>query len=482
MHVEENGGASSTDRFGTVVVGAGQAGLAISHLLLAAGISHVVLERGLIGSSWRDQRWDSFTVNTPAWSNLLPGSTLVDEDEHAFATRDELIGYFEDYAAALPIRQGSTVTSVERRDDGHFLVRATTGDISAANVIVCSGGLSTPVLPAIAGDAPAGITTHTAGTYRNPAGLPEGGVVVVGSGQSGCQIAEELLEAGRVVHLCVSKVARFPRRHRGRDIIAWLVDMGFFELPLGKLDPPAMRYAAQPQVSGTLGGHTVSLQSLVRDGARLLGRVDGFSGATMKLRRTVVDCAAFADEKSAGIKAAIDDHIAANGILAPAATPDPNEPDIDLTGQGEVDEFDLPEAGVTSIIWCTGFTGDFSWIHHEVHDERGQPRHLDGVSEVPGLYFLGMPWLSKRKSGILLGVAEVPTGCSNTSWPGRPESSYPPGCSRRRRIAATSWREVSSSTSTISRRALGRSRSIRSGVLTILQMSSTGSSSRPASR
>lgn len=397
------------DLLNTVVIGAGQAGLAVSALLTQRGEPHVVLERGRVGESWRSQRWDSFALNTPNWSNQLPGDSMTGRGPDSFARRDELVDFLNSYVSShgLPIREHTEVTSLRRLPTGEFVVRTDGWQAQARNVVVCSGSLSTPRVPEMAADLDESISSLTAATYRNPRELAPGGVVVVGSGQSGCQIVEDLLETERAVYLCVSKVARIPRRYRGRDILSWWDEMGFLDVAVGDLPSPEAQYAAQPQVSGTAGGHTISLQSLARDGASLLGRIEQIEGTLLHLRRNVDDCAEFADARSGEFKAAIDAFIENNDISAPEPEPDPYEPPMpDLHGSDHLTQLDLAAAGVRTVIWCVGFCGDFSWIDHDVLDERGQPIHHAGVSTVPGLYFVGFPWLSKRKSGILFGVAE----------------------------------------------------------------------------
>jgi len=287
------------------------------------------------------------------------------------------------------------------------MIRSGSDKFLARAVVVATGSMSQPKIPAMAKKLPGEIISLSAGTYKNAGSLPEGAVVVVGSGQSGCQIAEDLLEANRRVYVCASKVARAPRVYRGREILEWWRDIGILDVCTGDLEDPAMQYAAQPQVSGTHGGHTVSLQSLACKGAVLLGSVLDIEAWNLKLKGNLKECIDFADQKSAFFKSHIDDYIQRKGIRAIPAEPDPGEPDLpDLNGSDELDLLNLKEAKVSTIIWCTGFDADWSWIRIDMFDERGNPRHHEGIAESRGLYFIGFPWLSKRKSGILYGVTE----------------------------------------------------------------------------
>ena len=397
-----------------LIIGAGQAGLGTSYFLKQFGIGHVVLERQRIGESWRSQRWDSFKVNSPNALNGLPGARYRGMRPDGFYSRDELVGTFEHYARrfGLPVLTGIEVTSVEPASGGHgFAVRAMTTDgdrfdVHAGSVVVASGIMTKPKVPPVAAALPGEIRQLHAATYRNPDALPEGSVVVVGSGQSGCQIAEELNQAGRQVYLCTSKVGRLPRRHRGRDTLLWLRDSGFMDVARTDLFDPAICSAAQAQVSGVgPQGHTLSLQKLSRDGVTLLGRLLEVDGNALVLGDDLADHIRFADAKSAEFKREIDAYIARYGIPAPPAEDDP----ADRPWSDAVDaplRLDLAAAGVGSVIWCTGFTGDFSWIRLPVLDALGQPRHTRGVSPVPGLYFVGFPWLHKRKSGVICGIEE----------------------------------------------------------------------------
>ena len=392
-----------------VVVGAGQAGLVVSYLLAQARIHQQVLERGRIGESWRSQRWDSFHLNTPNWSNGLAGMGFPSELPDGFSHRDRLTEYFEDYAKSfnLPIRQHTNVVSLDRSPSGGYVLRTETDTIHATVVVLAAGSMSRPRLPAMAQRLAGDLTALSSGTYRNPQALPDGAVVVVGSGQSGCQIAEDLLNAGRKVYICASRVGRIPRVYRGREIFDWWRDMKYFEVKVDELEDPSIQYAAQPQVSGTDGGHTVSLQSLANDGATLLGRVQNVDGHILELGSNLQECIEFADEKSRAFKTAIDGYIERNGIDADPPLPDPGEPALpDLNGSGNVETLDLRKAGVASVIWCTGFDADWSWVNLDIFDDRGRPRHRAGITESPGLYVIGFPWLSKRKSGILYGVSE----------------------------------------------------------------------------
>jgi len=396
-------------RIDVVVIGAGSAGLATSHLLSQGRVDHIVLERGEIGQSWRAQRWDSFTLNTPNWCNGLAGMDFYPEAPNSFVDRNALLSYFETYAGTfdLPVRPHTNVTSVRRLPSGGYTVVTEEDEFLTSAVVLATGGMNRPRVPRISQSLPESITVQSAGTYRNPQALPEGAVVVVGSGQSGCQIAEDLLEAGRRIYLSTSRVARVPRVYRGREILSWWRETGFMDTRLDGLKDPSVQFAAQPQVSGTRGGHTVSLQSLARDGAVLIGRAEGVEGSVLKLSRNVRECIDFADGRSRAFKADIDQYIEQAGLKAEPASPDPGEPPLpDLKGSDAWEQLDLQREGVSSLIWCTGFAADWRWVEVDVFDDAGRPVHKDGFSESPGLYFVGLPWLSSRKSGILYGVSD----------------------------------------------------------------------------
>lgn len=391
------------------IVGAGQAGLAVSYLLTQEHIQHVIFERGKIGESWRSQRWDSFHLNTPNWSNNLPGMEFDSDAPDAFGHRDQLISYLERYARSFqaPVQENAEVTALERLANGKFRLCVGEDSVEARVAVVASGSMSRTRMPLLARKLPGDITSLTAGTYRNPKQLPDGAVLIVGSAQSGCQIAEDLVAAGRRVYLCASRVGRIPRTYRGRDILAWWRDMGFWDVRVDELEDPAMQFTALPQVSGTDGGHTVSFQSLARDGVTLMGRLLDVDGYNLKLKPDLMDSIHFADEKSSAFKHAIDIFIQRGGITAPPPGPDPGEPALpDLSGSDRLDSLDLHETGISCVIWCTGFDANWDWLKAGLFDGQGQPQHYNGISGLPGLYFIGFPWLSKRKSGTIYGISE----------------------------------------------------------------------------
>lgn len=402
--------------FDTVIVGAGQAGLGVSYFLQQSGRKHIVFEQGRIGESWLSQRWDSFKLNTPNFINALPGLPYDGPEPDGFWRPDELVDYFHRYVERfqLPVRTGVTVVSVEQsEDEGHFVVRTQTNGpreesaVSRSVVIAC-GSQRTPKFPATRPRLPDDVVQLHTAEYHSPATLPPGAVVVIGSGQSGCQIAEDLLSAGRTVYLCTSKVGRAPRRYRGRDTTEWLIDMKSLDVTFASLEDKAQSRAAQPHVSG-LGryGHTISLQYLARQGAVILGRLLDVEGSHLILNDDAAAHVHFADEFSQRIKDGIDAYLAEAGITPPPLEADPADvPDPQAECVSPLRQLDFREAKVSTVIWATGFTSDFSWIHLPVLDAEGWPIYQRGISPVPGLYFIGFPWLSSGKSGIIYGISE----------------------------------------------------------------------------
>lgn len=399
-----------------VVVGAGQAGLGTSYFLQRDRRDHVVFERGRIGETWRSQRWDSFQLNTPNSVSTLPGSSYEGPESDGFWRHGELVAYFERYAKRwqLPVRTGVTVTSIEPADGaGRFVVRTSARgrapeSVTCRSVVIASGIQQSPQFPPARSRLPGDIRhLHTA-DYRNAAALPPGAVVVVGSAQSGVQIAEDLLAARRKVYLCTSKVGRTPRRHRGRDIFEWSVEMGHWDVTLAGLKDKSVSRATQAQISGVgRHGHTVSLQSLARMGAVVLGRLLDVEGESLVVSDDAAAHVRFADEHSQRRKNEVDAYLARAGIAPPPREDDPaDEPDPRAECVSPLRRLDLRDAQVGAVIWATGFTADFSWIRLPALDREGAPVHERGVSPVPGLYFIGFPWLNSRKSGLIYGIRE----------------------------------------------------------------------------
>lgn len=389
-----------------LVIGAGSAGLAASYHLTRAGRDHVVVDRSRVGQGWHG-RWDSFCLVTPNATVQLPGYGYDGDDPDGFMLRDEVVSYLERYATSFsaPLRLGVGVTRL-RRDGTVYVAETSDGRIEARSVIVATGTFQLPHIPVVSEQLPDDILQLHSSLYRSPEALPDGAVLVVGSGQSGAQIAEELHEAGRRVVLAVSRAGRAPRRYRGRDTSAWMGEMGLLEQKVHDLDNPEERFSANMHVTGKRGGHTINLHRFSRDGMQLVGKVRGASNGNLRIADDLHDNLAGADQRAEGIRKAIDEYITASGIDAPE--PDPSD---DHVGQEGFDlpltkELDLAATGVSTVIWATGYRQGFDWIDLDVTDGRGNPIHERGVTAFPGLYFLGLSWLHKAKSGLLSGVGE----------------------------------------------------------------------------
>lgn len=400
----------------TVIIGAGQAGLGVSYFLQQKGYRHILFEKGRIGESWLSQRWDSFQLNTPNLFNTLPGLPYDGQEADGFWKTNDLVNYLQEYVHTfqLPVKTGVTVLSVDRADGGEgFEIKTRDQDqaeetVRSRTVVVASGIQRVPRFPAIRSKIPSGIfQLHTA-EYRNPQGLPPGAVVVIGSGQSGCQITEDLLSAGRTVFLCTSKVPRVPRRYRGRDIVAWWADMKFWDVTYESLPDKSITRLSQPQISGLRRfGHTVSLQNLAGRGVTILGRLLDIDSGTLRLGDDAAANVHFADEFSQRIKNDVDAYLERMNITPPPLDEDTADaPDVEAQCVSPLRTLNLHDADISTVIWATGFSGDFSWLHLPIFDEQNKPIHTRGVSSERGLYFIGFPWLNSRKSGILYGIGE----------------------------------------------------------------------------
>jgi putative flavoprotein involved in K+ transport len=400
-HAPRDARAKKPEHFAVIVVGGGQAGLSMSYLLKQRGISHVVLEGKRIANAWRAERWDSFCLVTPNWQCRLPGHPYTGDDPHGFMGKDAIVDYVESYAARfeLPVREGVRVVAVKPREGGGFEVETSAARLTADQVVVATGGYHSPRKPEYA--ASIGVPQLHSSEYRNAAALPPGAVLVVGTGQSGCQIAEDLHLEGRQVHLAVGSAPRCARRHRGRDVVDWLEDMGHYDLPIDQQkNPDELRERANHYVTGRAGGHDLDLRRFALEGMKLYGPATAFRDGKLCFAPKLRQHLDHADDVYRSINRSIDAYIESRGIDAPpsdeyTAVWEPSE---------EPAELDLAAAGITSIVWATGFHTDFSWVKLPVLDERGRVQHRRGVTNTPGIYFLGLPWLHTWGSGRFSGV------------------------------------------------------------------------------
>jgi putative flavoprotein involved in K+ transport len=392
----------------TVIVGAGHAGVVMSHRLGQAGRDHVVLDRrSTLGGSWQD-RWDDFRLVTPNWTVSLPGQPYDGPDPDGFMPRDEVVGRVAHYASTLgaPVHLGIEVARLAVAGGSGFRLETSAGPIDADSVVVATGSYHVPRIPPLASGLPAAIAQLHSHEYRNEGELPPGGVLVVGSGQSGVQIAEELRDAGRMVNLSVGSAPRVPRRYRGRDIFRWLADVATLGPKVGiglptveTLPDPRLRFAPNPHLSGHGGGHETNLRQLAAAGMTLVGRVAGIDGRRVQfapgLSVSLDRADAFFGER---LQPMIERYIALAGLDAP---PDDRQPV--RFDPPEIEELDLEAAGITTVLWATGYRPDFGWIDLPILDEAGFPKQHRGVTDVPGLYFLGLLWQHTQASATLFG-------------------------------------------------------------------------------
>ncbi|MGP5724469.1 flavin-containing monooxygenase [Arthrobacter rhombi] len=385
-----------------LVVGAGQAGVAMSEHLSAQGVSHMVLERSRIAERWRSERWDSLVANGPAWHDRFPGMEFAEVAADAFPTKEQVAEYLSDYADMVkaPIRCGVEVTSVTKKAGAPgFRVETSEGTIDARFVVAATGPFQKPFFPPLVPES-AGIAQIHSSTYRNPAQLPNGATMVIGAGSSGVQIARELARSGRRTYLSVGPHDRPPRSYRGRDFVWWLGVLNKWDMSA----PPQGAEHVTIAVSGADGGHTVDFRALAADGITLVGRTmtctDGILGFAANVKQNVD----LGDANYLSLLDEADAYIEANGLdlpEEPAARDLGEDPDC-LTNP--MLELDLETAGVTSIVWATGFSVDYSWLQVDAFDADGKPDHQRGVSTEPGVFFLGLPWQSRRGSSFIWGV------------------------------------------------------------------------------
>lgn len=392
----------SVEKVDTVVVGGGQAGIAMSEHLRNNGIEHVVLERGRIAERWRSERWDSLVANGPAWHDRFPGLEFADTDPNAFPGKESVADYFVSYSEKIeaPIRCGVEVKSVQRREGRRgFLVETSKGTIEAISVVAATGPFQRPVFPAIVPEETSILQIHS-NTYRNPGQLPDGAVLVVGSGASGVQIADELKRAGRRVFLSVGPHHRPPRAYRGRDYVWWLGILGKWDAAANE---PGMEHVSI-SVSGSHGGFTVDFRRLAAAGITLVGMTQSFHDGIMTFAPDLEDNIKRGDDNYLSVLQEADAFAARHGLDLPE---EPKAHQIDPDPEcvaNPISKLDLAEEDISSIIWATGYAVDFSWLKVDAFDEQGRPQHQRGVSTEPGIYFLGLPWLSRRGSSFIWGV------------------------------------------------------------------------------
>jgi putative flavoprotein involved in K+ transport len=384
-------------RYSVVVVGGGQAGLATSWHLVRAGVDHVVLEADRAGGEWRNRRWDSFCLVTPNWQCRLPGFPYDGPAPDGFMVRDEIVGYLEDYTRSydVPLVEGVRATQL---DDG-FRLTTTAGTVSADQVVVATGPYQRPRIPRLAERLP--VAQLHSSEYKNPGQLPDGDIVVVGTGQSGCQIAEDLHLAGRQVHLVTGTAPRVARFYRGADVVAWLDRMGYYTKGIDEFDDTdAVRFRVNHYVTGRDGGRDIDLRKFALEGMRLYGRMIDADHTALSFAGDLTRNLDHADAVSEGIKDSIDAFIAAEGLDAP------QEPRYRPVWEPANVPQSLSLRGIGAIVWSTGFDRDDCWIRVPVFDGRGYPTHKRGVTSVQGLYFVGLPWQHTWGSGRFGGVAD----------------------------------------------------------------------------
>lgn len=385
----------------TLVVGAGQAGIAMSEHLSRINVPHLVLERDRIAERWRTWRWDSLVANGPAWHDRFPGLAFDHIDPDAFVPKEQVAEYFEAYVGKIgaPVRTGVEVNCVKRnRGRPGFTVETSDGTIQARRVVAATGPFQRPAIPPIVPDSLQINQLHSC-AYRNPQQLPAGGVLVIGAGSSGVQIADELNASGRDVYLAVGAHDRPPRAYRGRDYDWWLGVLGLWDVEA----TPDMEHVTIA-VSGAHGGRTIDFRQLAHEGITLVGRAQSFDNGTMTFESGLADDLARGDDNYLSLLDAADAYIERNGLDLPQEPEARRMPAQPECVRNPIGQLDLAEAGIATILWATGFGLDYGWLDVDAFDADGQPQHRRGVASEPGVYFLGLPWLSCRGSSFIWGV------------------------------------------------------------------------------
>jgi putative flavoprotein involved in K+ transport len=387
-----------------LIIGGGQAGLTMSHMLSRRGRPHLVLERGRIAERWRSERWDGLKFQFPNWSVRLPDCPFPHSDPDGFATSSQIVDHIDAYARQIkaPVRCGVAVTTLQQAENGKgFIARTSAGSIGARNVVIATGPYQRPVSPEIPlGDS--GLHQVHASAYKRPDQLPPGAVLIVGSGASGAQIAEELVRSGRRVYLSVGRHKRMPRRYRGRDLIWWLGAIGLDQTPVEERGPDA----TLPLITGAYGGHTIDLREFAAQGITLVGRLQAMREGILHFADDLGQSLEYGDAAYGDFLDKVDRFVEQSGISVSA------EPEARARHRNPpcviepLRQLDIGVIGLSSVIWATGYKFDFGWIDLAVLDRYGRPRHNHGIAPVSGIYFLGLPWLSKMNSSFLSGVGD----------------------------------------------------------------------------
>ena len=396
--------SSKPQHHSVLIIGGGQAGLSMSWCLKERSIDHLIFEKHRMAEAWRSQRWDTFCLVTPNWQCQLPGFPYAGPDPHGFMVKNQIIEYIEAYARSFnpPVMEGTTVKRLVRNAGGRFEVSTTYRDFTADQVVVATGGYQIATIPRMAEKFAPEVKQFHSSDYKSAEGLPPGAVLVVGSGQSGCQIAEDLHLAGRKVHLCVGGAPRTARRYRGKDVVDWLADLGYYDMPVHEHpQKERVRAKANHYVTGRDGGRDIDLRKFATEGMQLHGRLRDVAGTCLTFAEDLAQNLDQADNVAESIKNTIDKFIAEKGIDAPTEPRyvpvwKPENPPL---------EIDYAAAGITSVIWSAGFRTDYSWVEIPLFDGKGYPVHQRGVTTIPGLYFLGLPWLYTWGSGRFSGIA-----------------------------------------------------------------------------
>ena len=391
--------------YSVIIVGGGQAGLAISYCLKKRGIDHLILEKHFIGYSWQQKRWDTFCLVTPNWQCTLPGYHYSGDNPDGFMERDAIVTYIKDYAKSFKpsIKEGVEVLSVRKNyNRSLFELDTSIGNYTSDRVVIATGSYHRAKIPRMAEKLDSDVVQIHSADYKNPKTLPPGEVLVVGSGQSGCQIAEDLHLAGRKVHLCVGGAPRSPRRYRGKDVVDWLDRLGYYDLSVDNHpDKENVRHKTNHYLTGRDGGHEIDLRQFALEGMQLYGSLNNIDGKNLEFKPNLKHNLDRADEVAESIKRTIDEYIERHNIDAPFESSDKPvwQPEAETT------ELNYQEANITSVIWCIGYKTDFSWVNVPVFDGKSYPSHDRGVTSVSGLYFLGLPWLYTWGSGRFSGIA-----------------------------------------------------------------------------